>query len=188
MPITNLYKTAFIHIPKTAGTQIEKYLGTATVEEGWRAWNRSPQHRRASEYTIPEDYFTFSVIRNPYDRMISEYLWRGRKNLYWRHRKNIPNETMEQFIIRFIETWENSWWDNHANPQSWFLDIDNIQIFRYEKINELWKILSEKINYKIPKSLPVKHNKKILSKKSIEYINDFYKEDFERFGYKKIKI
>jgi hypothetical protein len=78
----------FIHIPKNAGTTIEN-IGN---ESGLR-WGRfSPEDRNfvtegnCTYWHIPPKYYkpgskydtdeTFCVIRNPYDRMVSEYAYR----------------------------------------------------------------------------------------------------------------
>jgi hypothetical protein len=173
MPTSDLYKVNFIHIPKTAGTTIEKYIGTATLEEGWQNCYDSPQHRFASEYP-KNNYFTFTVVRNPYDRIISEYHWRN------------VDEDVNDFVERAIYTADNPEWDRHILPQSNFVDVDGVKVFKYENINALFTILTGLISYPIPRATPKIYEKYILNTSSVELINEFYNEDFKRFSYNKL--
>lgn len=70
--ISHEYKCIFIHIPRTGGTSIEAEI----VGKNW--WTVSPEtkHLTASQakkiyQTYWDDYFTFSFIRNPWDRCVS---------------------------------------------------------------------------------------------------------------------
>lgn len=69
--ISDEFKCIFVHINKTAGSSIEVFfeeypraqhvVTTKCIEEyGRRKWNR---------------YFKFSIVRNPWDRLLSWYLW-----------------------------------------------------------------------------------------------------------------
>ena len=65
---------AYIHVPKTGGHSIDALfstLGLVTV----KCW-----HATAAE-TIRliggRHYFLFATVRNPWDRLVSEYVWQG---------------------------------------------------------------------------------------------------------------
>ncbi len=94
MPIDRTRSVLFIHIPKTAGTSIEQALG---IWGDWRVEDRdtlfgqisSPdllaaglgssflQHLTLAEvrthFEQPSRPFTFSIVRNPWDRLLSVY-------------------------------------------------------------------------------------------------------------------
>ncbi len=96
MPLSHEMRCLFVHVPKTGGTSIEAALGMRSerkAEDRDRLFGRveSPdllglglgtaylQHLTRSEIdrVHPDrpfaDYFSFAVIRNPWDRMVSSY-------------------------------------------------------------------------------------------------------------------
>jgi hypothetical protein len=63
----------FIHIPKTGGTSLCKYLSENNVVFFYgQEPKRVGKHRYASEW-INEDSFKFTIVRNPYHRIVSFY-------------------------------------------------------------------------------------------------------------------
>jgi hypothetical protein len=92
MPISHKHKAIFIHIPRTCGSSIEKALGIYGLKndgvntpcpEILFGITRKVylQHLTILEIKdrinkgMFEEYFKFTFIRNPYDRIISEYFW-----------------------------------------------------------------------------------------------------------------
>jgi hypothetical protein len=99
MPISHKHNCIFIHIPKNGGTSIEATLGidhddykveNRDIMHGWihsddlKAYGfLSPalQHLSANDLrrVLPNEtfnnYFKFAIIRNPWDRMLSQYLF-----------------------------------------------------------------------------------------------------------------
>ena len=61
--------TIFVHIPKTAGISIVKAIYGDVSNEG----HRSIYFYKKVFNKDFEDFFTFSFIRNPYDRLYSSY-------------------------------------------------------------------------------------------------------------------
>lgn len=61
----------FIHIPKTAGISIQKWMKMKYRKLHERI------HLPIDQIDNYENYFTFTVIRNPYDRAFSAYKYRG---------------------------------------------------------------------------------------------------------------
>jgi hypothetical protein len=96
--ICHPYRCVFVHVPKTAGISIEHvFIDLMGLTYETRAplllrHNEDPAkgpprlaHLKATEYVSRgylspeqfEGYFKFSFVRNPWDRIISEYKYRG---------------------------------------------------------------------------------------------------------------
>ena len=78
MPISHELKTVFIHVPKTGGQSISKMLGIPKGTPHNYYWE-GLTHLRLSAIRDRENiegYYTFMFVRNPYDKILSEYNWR----------------------------------------------------------------------------------------------------------------
>ena len=203
MPYYRKKNILFIHIPKTGGTVIEDKIKVKYNQSFWYGIdnsnnilpypdnNVSPQHLPYSIFLkykerlrINFDNFNvFSVVRNPYDRIISDLFW------FELIEKDSNQDQVYDVIKNNYLNRTNL--DNHNIPQYKFVTNDkcelfkNIKIFKTETLNdsneELNKFLGFNINIK-QKSVN-KDYSKYLNKKSISLINEFYKKDFEIFGY-----
>lgn len=83
------HKFIYVHIPKSAGTFIKHYL-LSNIEPGYES-NQNQQdydnkYRTTCERAlsgivqdVPEykDYFKFTIVRNPFDRVVSMYTYLG---------------------------------------------------------------------------------------------------------------
>jgi hypothetical protein len=89
MPIDVRRGIVFIHIPKTGGTSIEHMLGLmqpqslyGRSEDGSGRSDKTLQHLTWAELHAHADSrflsgaLKFAFVRNPWDRFLSEYLWR----------------------------------------------------------------------------------------------------------------
>lgn len=78
-------KVLFVHIPRTGGSSIENYFGF----EGNSNIKKldTAQHATLQEYLQgypnAESYYKFSVVRNPWDRLVSWYIWSYAEVLYY---------------------------------------------------------------------------------------------------------
>lgn len=87
MPIDHKRKLIFIHIPKNAGTAIEKYCDmNDTGHKHWKYY--------FSKYSsVWKEYTSFAIIRDPIDRFISCYRYGRMKKSYW-HDNSQPEKAI----------------------------------------------------------------------------------------------
>ena len=202
MPYYKKANILFIHIPKTGGTVIENQLKNKYKQTLYSGRCNNLLDSPYNKSSLQHQFFTtiykfnnkldvnfdnikiFSVVRNPYDRIISDLFWLGKI------KKNFNSEQVYN-VIKNNYLYRNNL-DNHNVPQYKFITdencklIKNIKIFKTETLNEtndeLNKFLGFNINIK--RGNVNKDYSKYLNKDSISLINNFYKKDFEFFNYK----
>jgi hypothetical protein len=190
----------FIHITKCAGTFIEKIglknnilWGRYHNEYGW--WHEEFTKKNNE---LKNKYDWFMIVRNPYDRILSEYYCYyggiGNENII--HTKKEFNE----YLINKINTRElitNINKDHYKEQYKYFDNTIKIHIIKKENMyNELKKLFNDyNLPIDIDKYIKNKiNNKEKKNKKCIFDINDFepeliklinevYEKDFILFNY-----
>jgi hypothetical protein len=210
------YKLEFVHIPKTAGTSIEDLGNLYNYKWGRHFKNYaitkpikgvSSWHNHNFKKENEKTYFT--IVRNPYDRIISSYKYRLLYN--WSQLKVINDITFspEGFykyidIITDIYQLNNNVINNHILPQYKFVynykpkknkyakKVDHV-IKLEDNLKGQLKILFKKYNTGINVDDLSYNNKsfKLLTKydlnqKYLDKIYDFYETDFIKFKYNKL--
>ena len=223
-------KLLFIHIPKTGGDSIESWLFNKYIENGYglseiknkdfNYINRSRKNNKRALHhlTIKEveyifkkqndkldQFFKFSICRNPYQRFISEFNWRYiKKDRKTTITSKISKE--EKKKIRSKQDYLNllisncskeinckpmiDKYSDHLFSQSKFIFNENHKLM----INKLFYLedFNECIDYiKLKYNIEKKYIQKNRSKKIIENLNEtqkkqifkIYKIDFYLFNY-----
>ena len=162
----------FIHIPKTGGTSIYVTLG---IEE--------PGHKKLLKY-IPN---TFTVVRNPFDRLVSHFFYIKTKNsYYYKEHPNFKELEKGNFDDYIYLCKQDSKF--YLEPQSYYVcdKDDNIlvdHVLRHETLqedfNKFWDLKLPHLN----KSDRDKDWEKYYNENTIKTVYEFYKRDFINFNY-----
>ena len=213
------HKIIFIHIPKCAGQSIEniflKDLGLNWQERHHlllrprKEREKGPErlaHLYAEEYFkfgyIPKEkydnFFKFSIIRNPVDRILSEINF---QKIPKKNSKNIYGlESVEEYISKVIKLDKFSDLQRHISPQVKFLYDSETNKLLVDKVipfdelnNEVPKILKKKLKVyvEVPKINSSKNKlwvKEELTSGDLSFLNDFYESDFKFLKNLKSKI
>lgn len=202
MLISHKHKFIFIHIQKTAGTSIGSALNPFCEESypSMKHWSAVKIKEKFGS-DIWNEYFKFTFIRNPYERLLSWY------NMIDKSRCNPNPNIFHSNIQKNIYSFSNFIMDdknfndiNKISPQriSQFKKISQNGgiivdfIGRYENINEDFSCICKKLNIPEP-HLP--HINKFdhdnymnyYTKEMIDEVNSFNEEDFIKF-YDKLEI
>ncbi len=219
MPVTE--KALFVHIPKAGGTSIEQLLGMTTPAHffsrspipGLFPDCKTPQHftlRELKPHFSPQWWnsaLKFSWVRNPWDRLVSEYCWRRNMFLKWpRARRARCFYSMDHFdsLDTFVDTLEfpksvrddaAQGFDGHLETQLSFVlnDSGRVEldfIGRYERFDEDARMVLQLLGL-AQRDIP--HAKKSdrerdyrvyytpYSRDAVKY---FYASDIAEFGYR----
>lgn len=175
----------FIHINKTGGSSIEMALNLpfehlTAVEKinqvGQEKWNQK---------------FTFSFVRNPFDKVYSHYRYRVKTNQT--RLKNKPMSFSDWVKVSYSEK-DPYYHDNPKMfyPQSqWLCDRDNNllvdQVYRFEKLHDDFNQLRTKFNLEV--RLPhLKASSKVdyrdyYDEATQQIVQKHFASDLQRFGY-----
>lgn len=221
MPLNFEHKILFIHIPKCAGTSIEHILkmtnkenlyteqlklenynllpiNNFTDEEFRMCASKNPQHYTYRELTkilpidIVENYKKISIVRNPFDRLVSEY--------YYREGHVKIHRNFECFVKTSLnlDQYTRNWlYDGHLETQTSFLinkekNFNSIdKIFNFEDMKSCFKYIQDLTGIKQTAHLRSSSNRISCGKTWEEYytselkeiVYSFYKEDFINFNY-----
>lgn len=175
----------FVHIPKTAGVSITKAL-SKSIKVDNELTLRKTKHESYREFvnrTGIDNLNVWTFVRNPIDRFLSFHRYLNRHARYNQVLTNDPNDFIELIKQNNTPLIDNLY---GLKSQSFFIEgAKNISIQKYEKLDhgvqELSKFLNTNITLGHENSTAKTDS--YLTKNSIAYIKDKYKEDFKNFNY-----
>jgi len=198
--ISHKYKCIFIHIQRTAGSSIEKWI----CDDDWWFIEESTKHMLASHYKeiykeYWDDYFKFSFVRNPWDRMCSMLL-----NTEYYHISTNDDGIID--ISKYKEKWgfpiliENDYRfskredvinDRHIENQVYgnILDEELDFIGKFENLQQDIQFIKDKLNiandfnFHLMKSDNTKSYTEYYDEKTKEEVYNLYKNDIVKYNY-----
>jgi hypothetical protein len=161
MPVCFDRKIAFIHIPKTAGQSIEDLFEFELDNHHYFGNNNGHDFSHCTIKNMQSkidisNFFKFSFVRNPFDRLVSEFFYRSELKHNWVFKRlKMKKYSFEDFVNGFYEyklsfDINKSSDESHFYSQFEFVCIDNkISVDflgRFENFKNDISILKKKFN------------------------------------------
>jgi len=172
-------KLFFYETPKCASSSMKKMLHDAL-----------PDYKHGDPSNVDDSYFTFSVVRNPFDRFVSNY----HMITTTPHRiQNILKPMFGKSTLTFEEFVEN--FDKKVNhhwlPMTEFHPEKDLSfVFRFEHLKEDMKKFKELTGVELKHihmnrcRKPKPHYRDFFKKQEwIDKVSQYYAKDLEKFGY-----
>lgn len=190
-------RVLFVHIPKTGGTSIEEAMeAVGPLRLCTRAIPKAlkvpPEHFTYADLAalLGDDYFDFSftVVRDPYTRLESEYRMRSilSSQGFW---GAMPRFSVWLDNALEISRRDRNYLANHFRPQVEFLS-SAVHVFRYEDslgsaLDQVNRATGLKLQLPQARRLDSSASAGVIRWQShdIQRVNDFYRDDFETLGY-----
>ena len=140
----------FHHIPKTGGSTIYKGLLAAGIKQTVQSRDKKTKvnewhlNLQELERVYPEykNYVQFTIIRHPWKRLISEYIYQTKDTLF---KKNL-NSWLSKKFNKYTKNLHYN--DNHFLPQYYFIN-DNVKVFSNDNLIECEIFLCNYFNMQI---------------------------------------
>ncbi len=177
----------FIHINKTGGTSIAKAIGLPTI--------RHLPVKKVIDIVGQKEFeeaFKFTAIRNPWDKVVSQYKYRVNTNQTAMKSNPI---SFKNWVVKTYGEQDEYYLDKpkmFAAQSDWLKDynnqLPNFEIIRFESLHADFQKIAKQIGVKSKLRHLNATQKDVYTdyydEKTKSIIEDWYKEDIERFGYK----
>ena len=193
--ISHKHKFIFVHIPKCGGTSIESAFGCwkgKAAQKHYHVGNNSSQHHTCVEilkhFPDCKDYFKFAFIRNPFDRLVSEYRYIKSYN------KNF-NLSFSDLCLDLDKNLRDYAYPYHDKSLcDYLLDNNNYEVVDFigrlenfqsdfDKICQIIGMPSITLPHHM-KTSKSKHYTEYYDNETREIVSEKYAKDIEYFGYK----
>ena len=205
--ISHRYRCVFVHAPRTGGSTVEDLIWPPPRSEeelygGFvdRFHNRHQtgglQHLTARQIRadvgddVFSSYLRFTVVRNPWDRTVSQYAYMARRPDL-REFLGMPEGADFATYLRLLDLREHVQW----TPQSAFVTDDDgtllvDRVLRLERLAEELPPLLEELGVPFDDVLPRRNvsvrrpdHRSYYDDETHDLVAERYREDVERFGY-----
>ena len=204
--ISHLNQFIFVHIPKTGGTSVEALLLkqegvgiensnlplsalTRDQQRRYRVGRNSRQHWPLGRfpYRYQRKYFCFTFVRNPWDLMVSEFLYVMRVDgLPPVDSDALSSPAFQEGFKRFIRSGKGERY--HLRPQHRFINRHMDFIGRFENLQQDFEAVSERIGLPLEKlshrNQSVRgHYSGYYDDESRALVSKKFRKDIELFGF-----
>jgi hypothetical protein len=219
MIVNHQYRYVFLHIPKTGGSSIEAALGLREQEDGaekppkdvrafhpgYKWLDTSPDtyerigrtKHHIKEDRIPDGYFVFSFVRNPWDRILSYYLFRNHEPRALQRKNPIKKKETKMDFTSWLKTLERlrakrKHVDFLAATAPQYETLGDLPDFvgKLENLENDFAFICRKIGFEPKELLNVnpttvknKHYSLYYDDESIDLVASRYAVDIEQYGY-----
>lgn len=197
--ISDSLQLIFMHIPKTGGSSVSYHLKGISSDKVCLAESRlgidtgvsvnDPEtgknvkhisiNKLIKQNPKYKDYYKFTIVRNPYDRVMSYYFWyKGTR----RFRRGFERDNFKLFVKRLSDFQ----FKYITDPVTEELLVD--KIVKYENLVEGLSSIPKlsKFNFSnLPRLNVSRNNSSYYDKELKELVYNKFRKDFELFGYKK---
>jgi hypothetical protein len=216
MPVSHTHKTIFVHIPKTAGTSVEAVLGMHGVKKDIglvpyfnqeldheHLYGGPLQHMTAqairtvlNNESAFQSYFKFTVVRNPWDRLVSALAWTGQK---WARGEELTRADFEQQVaeayrlfVAATRAGTPAALPNYLYPQCLFVLDDEQKLLvdfvaKYERLSADWRVIRARLGLttELPLRMKSHHRdyREYYSAQTRAMVAEMYAPDIKLFAY-----
>jgi hypothetical protein len=216
MPVSHPHKTIFVHIPKTAGTSVEAVLGMHGDKKDIgivpyfnqeldhdHLYGRQLQHMTAqsiramlNDEGLFKSYFKFSIVRNPWDRLVSALAWSDQK---WVRGELLQTADFERQVraahalfVTATRAGTPAILPHYLYPQCLYL-LDEGQrllvdfIAKYENLATDWQVISARVGagVELPRRMKSYHRdyREYYTAETRDLVGEMYAPDVSLFRY-----
>ena len=199
--ISHSHRCIYVHIPKTAGNSVNRVFGID--------WENHKDLARYATEVSPEifaSYFKFAIVRNPWDRLFSDYNYQRKKSRAGKlalHDEHGARRTFPQWVRAVLANphqCDPSTWGGDVTPglHRWSPQIDWITVngrtaldyvMRLEHLQEDFGHLRAKLN--LPAVRVPRRNRRLhchyswyYDKVTRDFVGNYYERDIAAFGYR----
>jgi hypothetical protein len=208
--IDNNYQFLFVHVPKCAGTSIEKFFGYNY--DGNKYFEHKfekiahPKHFSLDSYSkiipkhIMDNLYKFAFIRNPFELMVSLYnyalhsdrvAWNGRYD--YEYKRGVSFDHYVRYVQKISQETQRNVYDTNAVSLKEWVESDNIEldfIGRFENLEHDFQIVMDELGIK-DRKIPFENKSKVKNVNYREYytnttkdiIYNIFERDLKKYNY-----
>lgn len=178
----------FIHINRTGGSSVERALMLPYRRKHWTALEKIEQVGRDNW----DRKLTFTTVRNPWDKVVSEYHFRMKTN-----QNNLLENPIEfnKWVKYTYQDKNTTYYDKRSrmflsqidwiSDQNGFILVDEILHFEnlHNDFNSLMRKLGKNITLPHVNSTDHRNYQEYYTPETKQIVQIWFEQDIERFGY-----